>query len=138
MEQNKNKAAKFFCEHCGSEVKANAKVCPKCGKFFSSVRCPRCAYMGTVRDFSNGCPRCHYSMTHEDLYGSDEEEDSVMNYETVEEYDKAIKMKRLKKQQSETKKRNYGNEAPMWLFAVSIFILCGIIGFIVYHYNLYL
>ena len=39
----KQKKAKYFCENCGSEVPAKAKFCPKCGKFFSSVRCPECS-----------------------------------------------------------------------------------------------
>ena len=39
-----NKLPKFFCENCGKEVKRNTKVCPYCGKFFASVKCPACGY----------------------------------------------------------------------------------------------
>ena len=65
---------KYFCENCGSEVAANARLCPKCGKFFSSVRCPQCGHLGTVHDFKNGCPACHYAMTKEEIYGTPEPE----------------------------------------------------------------
>lgn len=58
----KKKDAKFFCENCGSEVKSNARFCPKCGKFFASVRCPQCGKMGSPSLFKKGCPRCHYAM----------------------------------------------------------------------------
>ena len=40
MKKKKSKEAKFFCESCGSEVPRNSRVCPTCGKFFASVRCP--------------------------------------------------------------------------------------------------
>lgn len=36
----------------------NAKVCPRCGSFFSSIKCPRCGYVGKADDFSAGCPSC--------------------------------------------------------------------------------
>lgn len=54
---------KFYCENCGNEVKQNSKLCPHCGKFFSSVRCPKCNYLGTTKDFTNGCPKCGYAIT---------------------------------------------------------------------------
>lgn len=57
-----NKQAKFFCEFCGSEVPRKAKTCPKCGKFFASVMCPKCAHTGTTEEFKNGCPKCGYAV----------------------------------------------------------------------------
>ncbi|MCR5188354.1 MAG: zinc ribbon domain-containing protein [Treponema sp.] len=65
----KSKEAKFFCESCGSEVPRNSKVCPTCGKFFASVRCPQCGRTGTNDDFKNGCPTCGYALN-PDLMGA--------------------------------------------------------------------
>ena len=67
------KKAKYFCEGCGSEVAANAKMCPKCGKFFAAVRCPKCGHLGTVRNFMHGCPTCHYAMSKEEIFGTTSE-----------------------------------------------------------------
>lgn len=60
--KKKSDQAKFFCESCGHEVKQNAKVCNYCGKFFSSVRCPKCGKTGTTSEFENGCPDCGYAV----------------------------------------------------------------------------
>ena len=65
--KKKSKEAKFFCESCGSEVPRNSKVCPSCGKFFASVRCPKCSATGSNDDFKNGCPRCGYAINPESL-----------------------------------------------------------------------
>lgn len=54
--------AKYYCENCGSEVGAAARFCPKCGKFFSAVRCPQCGHSGSPASFKNGCPACHYTV----------------------------------------------------------------------------
>ena len=62
--------AKYFCESCGNEVAADAKFCPKCGRFFSAVRCPQCGHVGTVKHFANGCPACHYTFKKDELYGT--------------------------------------------------------------------
>ena len=62
MKKKKSKEAKFFCESCGSEVPRNSKVCPTCGKFFASVRCPQCGRIGSNEDFKNGCPTCGYAV----------------------------------------------------------------------------
>jgi hypothetical protein len=55
------KAPRYFCENCGVEVKRNAKICPECGRFFASVRCPKCGFTGQPDNFISGCPRCGYS-----------------------------------------------------------------------------
>ncbi len=55
------KRPRYFCEHCGLEVRKNAKICPRCGRFFSSVKCPRCGYTGQAEDFEAGCPVCGYA-----------------------------------------------------------------------------
>ena len=51
---------RFYCENCGEEVRPTAKVCPKCGAFFTNVRCPRCNYTGKAHEFTRGCPVCGY------------------------------------------------------------------------------
>ena len=55
------KPSRFFCENCGVEVKADAKVCRACGRFFSAVRCPRCNFTDDARMFLYGCPKCGYA-----------------------------------------------------------------------------
>lgn len=56
------KKPKFFCEYCGAEVRRNDRVCPKCGKFFASVRCPACGFTGDTAAFRDGCPACGYAV----------------------------------------------------------------------------
>ncbi len=60
------KLPKFFCEYCGTEVRQNDKVCPHCGRFFASVKCPSCGFAGDSRAFRNGCPVCGYAVKTDD------------------------------------------------------------------------
>ena len=62
MKINRFKKAKFFCEFCGNEVHQNDKVCQYCGKFFASVRCPKCGKVGRTEEFTHGCPACGYAV----------------------------------------------------------------------------
>jgi ssDNA-binding Zn-finger/Zn-ribbon topoisomerase 1 len=55
------KKPRFFCDNCGAEVAMSAKNCPQCGRFFASVRCPKCGFTGKDEDFVRGCPACGYS-----------------------------------------------------------------------------
>ncbi|MDR0389970.1 MAG: zinc ribbon domain-containing protein [Spirochaetaceae bacterium] len=55
------KQTRFFCENCGAEVGRDAKQCPACGKFFSSILCPSCGFSGEEFLFDQGCPVCGYS-----------------------------------------------------------------------------
>jgi ssDNA-binding Zn-finger/Zn-ribbon topoisomerase 1 len=55
------KKPRFFCDNCGAEVAMAAKSCPQCGRFFASVRCPKCGFTGKDADFVRGCPACGYS-----------------------------------------------------------------------------
>jgi predicted RNA-binding Zn-ribbon protein involved in translation (DUF1610 family) len=57
----KKKKPRFYCDSCGTEVAASANCCPRCGKFFSSIRCPKCFWTGDQEAFANGCPNCGYS-----------------------------------------------------------------------------
>ena len=124
---NINKSAKYFCENCGTQVKADAKICPACGKFFSSVRCPQCGYMGTVKDFSNGCPRCHYSMSYEDLYGREE------SSQTGES--KAGKKRKSPFSIFSQKDKNISGDVPSGVFAFCIIALVIIIAIILFRFN---
>jgi len=58
-----NKQPKFFCENCNAEVRRDAMICPYCGRFFASVRCPSCGFTGTHKEFKDGCPSCGYAFT---------------------------------------------------------------------------
>jgi len=57
------KKPRFFCDNCGYEVGSDVKTCPYCGRYFASVRCPKCDYSGPDKMFLNGCPMCGYSAT---------------------------------------------------------------------------
>ncbi|MFZ4616401.1 MAG: double zinc ribbon domain-containing protein [Rectinemataceae bacterium] len=61
------KTPRYFCEHCGSEVRGNARICPHCGRFFSSVKCPKCGYSGLADDFAAGCPGCGFAYKQTEL-----------------------------------------------------------------------
>ena len=121
--------AKYFCESCGNEVAADAKFCPKCGRFFSAVRCPQCGHVGTVKHFANGCPACHYTFKKDELYAS------------------PIAAAHTKHKKSHTKRPHHGNkltfrlpqapsiasimdDVPAWLFFSSVAVL--ILIFIVF------
>jgi uncharacterized membrane protein YvbJ len=56
-----SRSPRFFCENCGTEVPRDKKNCPKCGRYFSSVRCPSCGFTGEEALFKDGCPVCGYS-----------------------------------------------------------------------------
>jgi len=60
----------YFCDFCGKEVPGAAKLCPHCGRFFTSVRCPRCGFTATASKFKFGCPSCGYSAPVQDDTGS--------------------------------------------------------------------
>jgi predicted RNA-binding Zn-ribbon protein involved in translation (DUF1610 family) len=55
-------APRFFCENCGAEVGRDVKHCPRCGRYFASVRCPSCGFVGDEVLFKDGCPLCGYSV----------------------------------------------------------------------------
>jgi hypothetical protein len=52
--------ARYYCEQCGTEVRAGASVCPSCGSVFTAVRCPECGYEGRAPEFHAGCPVCGF------------------------------------------------------------------------------
>ncbi len=129
-----SKKAKFFCENCGSEVAAKARFCPKCGKFFSSVRCPNCGKMGTVEDFKRGCPSCHYAMSHSDLYGEEADYDSFTGTNTNRSGKTSVNGGKefgsgFRKNKTTT------DEAPLWVYVASLVVLLGIIAVFFIHFQ---
>jgi hypothetical protein len=55
------KAPRFFCESCGAAVPLAEKQCPRCGRYFASIRCPACGFTGEEGLFDQGCPACGYT-----------------------------------------------------------------------------
>jgi len=49
-----SKGPRFFCDNCSAEVGHSAKSCPNCGRFFESVRCPSCNFVGDENTFAKG------------------------------------------------------------------------------------
>ena len=125
------KKAKYFCENCGSEVASNARFCPKCGKFFSSVRCPKCGCTGDVKKFKNGCPQCGYAMPLGGLNGNTEGTPQVAKH--LSKKSKRMISTAFSAYNGATKQENVqvNEDAPAWLFIVCVVVLLGIISFIV-------
>lgn len=97
------KNAKFFCENCSTEVKQHAKFCPKCGRFFASVKCPNCGKIGASSEFSRGCPQCGYALP-------------PKNY--------SIHNNDLK---PFSEKKHLDDALPPWIYIISIILLGGIL-----------
>ena len=118
------KQAKFFCENCGTEVAQNARLCKKCGRFFSSVRCPVCGKTGSSNAFLNGCPSCGYA-------GKDK--GGIASFSTIEQARNAAEKKGhffLHKNPSkhESARTFRDGNLPVWIYAVTICALLGIIA----------
>lgn len=128
----KQKKAKYFCENCGSEVPAKAKFCPKCGKFFSSVRCPECSYTGDTKEFIHGCPNCGYAMNK-----SSSEKDQSQTADGLEHKLSLRKRLAIKssfasyEKKSHNKQIQVSGDVPYWLFGICLVVL-GIILFAFY------
>ena len=73
--------------------------------------------MGSVMAFKNGCPRCHYAMTPEDIYGPDSVPDTLKD-----------KKKKKSKATGSGVHSSLGDDAPLWLYIVSIALLVFILG----------
>lgn len=129
--RSKSKEAKFFCESCGSEVPRNSKVCPTCGKFFASVRCPQCGRIGSNEDFKNGCPTCGYAVNPDDalrhgnsavgLFGSTRRNSSNGKYG-------ARGLLGLgNRKRAGTNGTYVESSLPFWIYLVSIMILAALV-----------
>lgn len=126
------KAAKFFCENCGAEVPQNAKVCRHCGRFFSSVRCPKCGLTGRPDTFTNGCPECGYAFSLSEK--NTNKESGRLNKILPEKRSSAVSRKRLLKiikmrqNDYDIKSSLTGDDTlPFWIYFFTVFILAIII-----------
>ncbi len=112
-----SKQAKFFCESCGSEVRANARFCPKCGKFFASVKCPKCGRVGDQNLFKSGCPDCGYAA------GSEEQSS------TTDGKKASFRQKeKLRWAINRTQKRAGSESLPSWIYIFTMAALAFIIA----------
>ena len=121
----KSKSDKYFCENCGEEVAANARFCPHCGRFFCAVRCPQCGHMGAVTAFKDGCPKCHYAMTPDDIFGT-----QTNQSESQRNPQKQKKSSNLYPKTMNKSKQTHNDDAPIWLYIVSLVVLFAILGII--------
>ena len=114
-----NKQPKFFCENCNAEVRRDAVICPYCGRFFASVRCPSCGFTGTHKEFKDGCPSCGYAFT------PDEQENKKNNT-------KKLKKKKFRIVQyvgHEADARTDTDPLPLWVYGV-VLLLCAALAII--------
>lgn len=111
------KKAKFFCENCGSEVPEKAKFCKKCGKFFASVRCPKCGETGSSSAFSNGCPACGYA-------GKQSHSDKTAGKKI------GLAQRLFKPRPSAPRRKASVEEAylPIWVYVLVVLILLGLVA----------
>lgn len=125
MKKNKSKSkeAKFFCESCGSEVPRNARTCPTCGKFFASVRCPKCGNTGSNDDFKNGCPVCGYAINPESLYGGGSYGNSSSFKNIKNKKSTLIFLNRNRSKTSNGKRPYSDSSLPVWIYIVSVAVL---------------
>ena len=127
----KKQKAKFFCENCGAEVPADARVCKNCGRFFSSVRCPACGATGSASKFAKGCPVCGYAMDSGTFniaaYSEEEKEDVRRRLATAEQK----KINGAFAAYERKRARGAGSALPLWVYAVTIAVLAVVIAAVV-------
>ena len=114
------KHPKFFCENCNAEVRRDAMICPHCGRFFASVRCPSCGFTGTHKEFKNGCPSCGYA------FGADIQENQKNN----------TKKKKLRGRQyteGTTDIRSDSDPLPLWIYGL-VLLLGAVLAIIFFIY----
>lgn len=106
--------AKFFCENCGSEVPRKSRFCPVCGKFFASVRCPKCGHTGASEDFRKGCPECGYAVNSNVSLAQNKDSDDLFENHN-ESKNKII--------QNKSNKSGQEGSLPVWIYITSILVL---------------
>ena len=109
--------AKFFCENCGSEVPRKSRFCPVCGKFFASVRCPKCGHTGASEDFKKGCPECGYAVNSNVSLAQNKDSDDLFE-KHIESKNKIILNKSNK-----SNKSGQDGSLPVWIYITSILVL---------------
>ena len=114
---------KFFCENCNAEVRRDAMICPHCGRFFASVRCPACSFTGTHKEFKNGCPSCGYAIN------SDGE--SVQKTTAVQK--KSVKTKKLRRKGRKKQRRSDADPLPLWIYGL-VFSLAAVLAAVFFLY----
>ncbi|MCI6188205.1 MAG: zinc ribbon domain-containing protein [Spirochaetia bacterium] len=112
-----DKEAKFFCESCGSEVPRKSRFCPVCGKFFASVRCPKCGHTGASEDFKSGCPECGYAVNSNGSLSQNQNSDNSSQNNI--KYKNKIASKKLKK----NNKSGQDGSLPVWIYIISVLVL---------------
>lgn len=121
---NENKGARFFCESCDTEVIGDAKFCPKCGRFFASVRCPACELTGEHFLFEQGCPACGYAMdgapvalgTSQELRRSFQNRQNAKNIKNPKSKDSSYRT-------SGSAKRRSDDPLPVWVYIICVILL---------------
>ena len=109
--------AKFFCENCGSEVPRKSRFCPVCGKFFASVRCPKCGHTGASEDFKKGCPECGYAVNSNVSLAQNKDSDDLF------ENHNESKNKMIQNKSKKTNKSGQDGSLPVWIYITSILVL---------------
>lgn len=122
MKKN-SEQAKFFCESCGKEVKQNAKVCTYCGKFFSSVRCPKCGKTGTTSEFENGCPDCGYAVNKNFKNINSSSKGNINSKSGQSGFFNSI----MRAAEKRSAKQQNSDSLPLWMYLVCIVTLIVII-----------
>ncbi len=113
----KSTQPKFFCENCSNEVKRNTRVCPHCGRFFASVKCPQCYHEGASDDFLGGCPSCGYAVN----TGSPSSKNSSKKKKAKTNYN--------------YKSNRYDDPLPWWIYSLVMALLGGVIIFALLMYK---
>lgn len=121
--KSKKKEAKFFCESCGSEVPRNSRTCPECGKFFASVRCPKCGKTGTNDDFIKGCPSCGYALVPDDGINRRGYAINLAGNSGNSAYGKRKSAIDLSLFTNRNKKTYTDSSLPFWIYLVSFAVL---------------